>query len=194
MRCRVWPKRWWRSVRFFSSRRRHTRSTRDWSSDVCSSDLAHDEVGRYLQGHIYAGAVGVFDEVVQDCKGPGPSISTTDFRHHNERLLGGGILVNEFVPIPLEAWSRLTAAGLVPAWGEDGVRGMRDAYPRAVFVVGPVHEVPQRGSRVTIEPGLTDRQEMPVVRLLGDGAHDEDLRTARFLGARATEWLGLRGA
>src|SRR5438874_6153203 len=26
---------------FFSSRRRHTRSLRDWSSDVCSSDLNH---------------------------------------------------------------------------------------------------------------------------------------------------------
>src|SRR5690349_17548259 len=26
---------------FFSSRRRHTRSLRDWSSDVCSSDLLH---------------------------------------------------------------------------------------------------------------------------------------------------------
>src|SRR5699024_12049088 len=26
-------------VCFFSSRRRHTRSKRDWSSDVCSSDL-----------------------------------------------------------------------------------------------------------------------------------------------------------
>src|SRR2546429_3519539 len=26
---------------FFSSRRRHTRCSRDWSSDVCSSDLAH---------------------------------------------------------------------------------------------------------------------------------------------------------
>src|SRR5699024_11583185 len=25
----------------FSSRRRHTRSKRDWSSDVCSSDLSH---------------------------------------------------------------------------------------------------------------------------------------------------------
>src|SRR5206468_8381731 len=25
---------------FFSSRRRHTRSDRDWSSDVCSSDLS----------------------------------------------------------------------------------------------------------------------------------------------------------
>src|SRR5690606_39372732 len=26
---------------FFSSRRRHTRFSRDWSSDVCSSDLRH---------------------------------------------------------------------------------------------------------------------------------------------------------
>src|SRR2546422_4829730 len=27
---------------FFSSRRRHTRCSRDWSSDVCSSDLDHE--------------------------------------------------------------------------------------------------------------------------------------------------------
>src|SRR3712207_6923546 len=30
---------------FFSSRRRHTRYWRDWSSDVCSSDLSH--TGKY---------------------------------------------------------------------------------------------------------------------------------------------------
>src|SRR6266480_4971211 len=30
---------------FFSSRRRHTRLTCDWSSDVCSSDLAEDVPG-----------------------------------------------------------------------------------------------------------------------------------------------------
>src|SRR6266513_6467307 len=30
---------------FFSSRRRHTRSKRDWSSDVCSSDLEKMEKG-----------------------------------------------------------------------------------------------------------------------------------------------------
>src|SRR5437868_15478755 len=29
----------WALLFFFSSRRRHTRSKRDWSSDVCSSDL-----------------------------------------------------------------------------------------------------------------------------------------------------------
>src|SRR5207249_6230687 len=36
---------------FFSSRRRHTRSKRDWSSDVCSSDLS-----RHLRGAGLAGA------------------------------------------------------------------------------------------------------------------------------------------
>src|SRR2546429_6511618 len=30
---------------FFSSRRRHTRCSRDWSSDVCSSDLGSVQVG-----------------------------------------------------------------------------------------------------------------------------------------------------
>src|SRR5690606_41186466 len=30
---------------FFSSRRRHTRFSRDWSSDVCSSDLSHPPSG-----------------------------------------------------------------------------------------------------------------------------------------------------
>src|SRR5690606_40107455 len=30
---------------FFSSRRRHTRFSRDWSSDVCSSDLSGKSVG-----------------------------------------------------------------------------------------------------------------------------------------------------
>src|SRR5207249_9669328 len=36
---------------FFSSRRRHTRSKRDWSSDVCSSDLGIPTmVSNYLEG------------------------------------------------------------------------------------------------------------------------------------------------
>src|SRR5690625_7692633 len=41
---------------FFSSRRRHTRWPRDWSSDVCSSDLfqhdIHDLVIRRHEGHV----------------------------------------------------------------------------------------------------------------------------------------------
>src|SRR5699024_12606967 len=33
---------------FFSSRRRHTRSKRDWSSDVCSSDLLNLRATRFF--------------------------------------------------------------------------------------------------------------------------------------------------
>src|SRR3712207_2186856 len=40
---------------FFSSRRRHTRYWRDWSSDVCSSDL-----------HDYKAAVSLFDSFPKD--------------------------------------------------------------------------------------------------------------------------------
>src|SRR5215207_917563 len=36
---------------FFSSRRRHTRSTRDWSSDVCSSDLDEAGVRKHFDEH-----------------------------------------------------------------------------------------------------------------------------------------------
>src|SRR5207253_3803422 len=39
-----------RVVFFFSSRRRHTRWPRDWSSDVCSSDLHNDGSRRNLPG------------------------------------------------------------------------------------------------------------------------------------------------
>src|SRR5438067_8236083 len=42
---------------FFSSRRRHTRSKRDWSSDVCSSDL--DGVG--ILPHMAAGPFATTD-------------------------------------------------------------------------------------------------------------------------------------
>src|SRR6266403_5751647 len=50
---------------FFSSRRRHTSSLRDWSSDVCSSDLAQVVLGAlvthagWLWLHV-GGAVAVF--------------------------------------------------------------------------------------------------------------------------------------
>src|SRR5215208_7875563 len=56
---------------FFSSRRRHTRWPRDWSSDVCSSDLdanetdAHYQLGRIAraEGRLPE-AIGHFGEVV----------------------------------------------------------------------------------------------------------------------------------
>src|SRR5476651_463660 len=47
---------------FFSSRRRHTRYWRDWSSDVCSSDL---EAMDLLRGGIGLRAIGQKDPLVE---------------------------------------------------------------------------------------------------------------------------------
>src|SRR5699024_11494860 len=37
---------------FFSSRRRHTKSKRDWSSDVCSSDLLSATIGLIIAASV----------------------------------------------------------------------------------------------------------------------------------------------
>src|SRR5699024_11877711 len=51
------------TVFFFSSRRRHTSSKRDWSSDVCSSDLRRSaccrEPGRNVRARPCATAAGL---------------------------------------------------------------------------------------------------------------------------------------
>src|SRR5690625_7581294 len=57
---------------FFSSRRRHTRWPRDWSSDVCSSDLLRDledGVPRLLPGGLRFHQVG---QGAGHPGGPGP--------------------------------------------------------------------------------------------------------------------------
>src|SRR5699024_9651910 len=41
---------------FFSSRRRHTRSKRDWSSDVCSSDLLAFGIGDFRRDTGFGGS------------------------------------------------------------------------------------------------------------------------------------------
>src|SRR5690606_6799125 len=49
---------------FFSSRRRHTSFSRDWSSDVCSSDLKLKQHDRSI-GHRFVQDILKIDEVVE---------------------------------------------------------------------------------------------------------------------------------
>src|SRR5690554_7737011 len=51
------------SLFFFSSRRRHTRCGRDWSSDVCSSDI-ETTVGRVLFNEMVPKEVGYINDVL----------------------------------------------------------------------------------------------------------------------------------
>ncbi|MFW2512758.1 GMC oxidoreductase [Demequina sp. SO4-13] len=152
-----------------------------------------DQVGRHLQAHVYAGALGIFADQVEDGTGPGPEIATNDFRHGNPDLVGGGMLANEFVPTPGSALGYLQDAGLLPHAGDGMIAGLRELAPRMQRVVGPVQEVTTAEARVTLDSRVTDHAGMPVARLAGE-VHAEDLRAQRFLTERAEEWLRSAGA
>ncbi len=154
---------------------------------------ATDQVGRHLQAHLYAGALGIFDEDVNDFVGPGPTIATTRFRHGNDGLIGGGMIANEFVPTPASTFDYLRSAGLIPSEGLDAKHGMRRLTRRMQRIVGPVHELPNPESRVRLDPTRVDRVGMPIVRLDGE-LHPEDHRVQAFLSERAAEWLAASGA
>src|SRR5699024_12099442 len=64
---------------FFSSRRRHTRSKRDWSSDVCSSDLG-DPALEIINGHPFNFTVNHF----------GIRLVRFQCRHHITEIYLGG--------------------------------------------------------------------------------------------------------
>src|SRR3989449_11516458 len=111
---------------FFSSRRRHTRCSRDWSSDVCSSDLAMISVG-------CAGAPGPA-ATPATLAAPIPAVSTAAMDAHLKYLADdllegrapatrGGRLAAKYIAVQFEA------LGLEPA-GSDG------SYFQPVALVG----------------------------------------------------------
>src|SRR2546429_9235865 len=104
---------------FFSSRRRHTRCSRDWSSDVCSSDL--DRLEERLGGWPIPLLVGIFYVRSHQLA----------VRLHNEVP---GIVVPEHVQRPPEA------AG--PNGAPEGPAPPREPYAEAPPKAGGVSRIP----------------------------------------------------
>ncbi|HLI49795.1 MAG TPA: GMC family oxidoreductase [Chthonomonas sp.] len=152
----------------------------------------YDLVGRNLQGHYYPGALGLMEEPVYDGIGPGVCIATCQFNHHNPGIIGGGMLANEFIKLPIIFWKSALPPDL-PRRGLENKRWMRENYRRTLHVMGPVHEIPNPNCRVTLDPDVRDRYGLPVARLEGV-AHTETVRTAHYMWGRAKEWLLASGA
>jgi choline dehydrogenase-like flavoprotein len=153
----------------------------------------HDLVGRNLQGHYYPSAFGLFDEPVYDGIGPGVSVATCDFNHGNPGgIVGGAMLANDFIMVPI-IFQKWAWPPDVPRWGLAAKRWMRDNFRRVFDVKGPVQEIPNPDSRVTVDPTVRDRFGIPVVRLSGE-VHPETIRTATFVRDRAIDWVRASGA
>ena len=152
----------------------------------------HDQVGRHLQGHYYPAAIGLMPEPVYDGIGPGISTAMVQFNHGNGNVIGGAMLADEFIELPVIFWARQLPPDL-PRWGMANKQFMRKNYTRVMRVTGPVQEIPSPQARVTLDPSVRDRWGTPVARLSGT-THMETVRTAAFMFERAREWLRASGA
>jgi choline dehydrogenase-like flavoprotein len=152
----------------------------------------HDQVGRSLQAHYYAHAYGQMPDPIWDGIGPGATTATLLFSHGNDGIVGGGMLADDFVMLPIvfAKWWRPPG---IPSWGQAHKDWMREGYRRSIIAMGPVQDIPHPDGRVTLDPWVTDQYGSPVARLSGT-AHPETVRTTEFMQARAREWLTASGA
>lgn len=152
---------------------------------------AHDQVGRHLQGHNFVSVFGRFDEPVLDLVGPGVSIATVDHRHGNDGVIGGGVIANEIVKLPIVHW-RWAYHPDAPRWGAAAKAEMRDSYRTTSHLFGQVQEIPRRDNRVQLGE-RTDALGVRVARLQG-AAHAETLRSAHHIRGIAEAWMTASGA
>jgi choline dehydrogenase-like flavoprotein len=151
----------------------------------------YDWVGRNLTGHTYTGAVGLFEQETYDDVGPGVSISICDYNHGTPGLIGGGMLANEFIRLPVQ----FASSGFpgTPSWGKAHKDFMRRYYRRHVSIIGPTQDLPTWEGRVSLDPKVRDYWDIPVLRISGDG-HDRTVETANRQAERAEAWLKEAGA
>lgn len=152
----------------------------------------HGQVGLHLQGHYYPTAFGRFEDDVYDERGPGVTVGTCDYNHGNDGIVGGGLLADDFIMLPVIFWNTALPPEL-PRWGKPAKDFMRENYRRVIQIKGPVHEIPSSECRVSLDPKVTDKFGLPVARLSGV-AHSETVRTASFMLGKAKDWLAESGA
>src|SRR5207249_564072 len=124
---------------FFSSRRRHTRSKRDWSSDVCSSDLK---------------SAPRITDVVRGAD----LLDSTARQIYLQRLLGYPTPRYLHVPVAVNAvGEKLSKQSGAPAIG---LTSARDQLRRALAFLGQPEAANLREAVRSWEPGLIPARRM----------------------------------
>jgi choline dehydrogenase-like flavoprotein len=152
----------------------------------------HDQVGRHLHGHYYPAAIGLFDHDIYDPRGPGVTTASIAFNHGNDGIVGGGMLSDDFILLPIIFWKQFRPSD-VRRWGSAAKEFMRRNYKRITAIRGPVQEIPSPDGRVQLDPAVRDRFGIPVLRLSGT-THPETVRTSKFMMEKAREWMTAAGA
>jgi choline dehydrogenase-like flavoprotein len=156
------------------------------------SGVESPALGRNLQGHVYVAAIGRMEHEVRESSGPGPTVATSQWLHRNEGIVGGGMLLDDFVTLPVAFW-QMTSDRPRPTDLQAVLDWMRTYYLHTIDIKGPIQDTPSPNARVTLDPNVCDGNGIPVARLSG-ATHPESIRSAAFLKNRAIEWLEATGA
>jgi len=151
----------------------------------------NDWVGRNLQGLAYTSAVGLFDYDIHHFAGPGATTAICDYNHYNEGIIGGGLLCNEFYPLPYK-FSKIRPPKSA-RWGAEHKEFQRTNFFRYCGLHGPIQEMPNFNSRVVAYDKQRDFWGSPIVGLSGT-RHPLDHEHCKFLTARAEDILKEAGA
>ena len=159
---------------------------------LLASGIDNPHIGHHLQGHVYTGVTGLFDDVIYDGRGPGPTSAVTEFLHDNDGIIGGGMLADEFVMTPITYWKRHRQTN-VPSYGPEAKSWMKNTYRRVLDIKGPIQDIPSPSCKVSISSTQSDSYGVPLVELSGY-THPESVRASRFMHERARELMFACGA
>jgi choline dehydrogenase-like flavoprotein len=151
----------------------------------------YDWVGRNLQSHAYAGAEAIMETEVYDDLGPGASIAVCDYNHGNSGLVGGGVIANDFIKLPIHFTSILPPG--TPRWGQAHKDHMRNHFRHYLGVKSPIQEMPMFEMRVELDHSRRDYWGRPIPRISGI-RHPHDVELGEYMASRCEEWLKAAGA
>ena len=152
-------------------------------------------VGRNLMLNSAAVSLGVFDEPLNDYKGFAVSRVLHDFYELDKEKVGfygGGGLDARFDITPIN----FAMGGLPPGtarWGKDFKSALHHNFTRTMEVFGHGTSLAVENNSFSLDPDLKDAWGLPALRMTYKD-HPDDLKLAKWLGARSLELLDAAGA
>ncbi len=125
------------------------------------------------------------DETYDDL-GPGASIAVMDYNHGTPGLVGGGMLANEFIRLPIQMVDRMPQG--TPRWGLGHKQAMRKLLQAEYRGDGAYAADSIGGCAGHARPGCARQYGIAVVRISGN-VHPHTFEIGAMQAQRAEAWL-----
>jgi choline dehydrogenase-like flavoprotein len=152
-------------------------------------------VGKNLMPNSSAIAFGVFDEPLNDYKGPAVSRIFHDFYeldHDKVGFYGGGGLDARFDSTPATFALGSLPPGS-PTWGKEFKKTLRQNFTRTFQIFCHATSLPMESNNFTLDPDVKDAWGLPALRMTFRD-HPNDLKMEQWMQDRAMEILDAAGA